>query len=89
VLGDEDDELEETVTIPVNRTEAELIEEKRRLSTLAARRSRKRKAEYKRQLEEHAETMKKERDIWKSRAMAMYEMLPKPHGLEVPEFSSS
>lgn len=86
-LGDEDDELEETVTLPLNPTEAQLIEAKRRQNTIAARRSRKRKLEYTRQLEERAETMQDERDRWRSRAMAC-EALLKHHGLDVPDVPS-
>lgn len=87
-FGDEDDELEETITLPLNPTEAQLIEAKRRQNTIAARRSRKRKLEYTRQLEERAETMQEERDMWKSRALAC-EALLKHHGLEVPELPST
>jgi hypothetical protein len=86
-FGDEEDQLEdEAFTLPPNPTEQELIEAKRRQNTIAARRSRKRKLEYQRELEDSVEAMKEERDMWKSRALT-YHALIKSHGLDSPDFS--
>jgi hypothetical protein len=88
-FGDEEDQLEdEAYTLPPNPTEQELIEAKRRQNTIAARRSRKRKLEYQRELEDSLENMKEERDMWKSRALTCHALL-KSHGLESPEFFDS
>lgn len=88
-FGDEEDQLEdEAYTLPPNPTEQELIEAKRRQNTIAARRSRKRKLEYQRQLEDSLENMQEERDMWKSRALTCHALL-KSHGLESPEFFDS
>jgi Basic region leucine zipper len=88
-FGDEEDQLEdEAYTLPPNATEQELIEAKRRQNTIAARRSRKRKLEYQRELEDSLENVKLERDMWKSRALT-YHALIKSHGLESPEFHDS
>jgi len=85
-FGDEEDQLEdETFTLPPNPTEQELIEAKRRQNTIAARRSRKRKLEYQRELEDTVEVLREERDMWKSRALTC-DALIKSHGLESPEF---
>jgi len=85
-FGDEEDQLEdELYTLPPNPTEQELIEAKRRQNTIAARRSRKRKLEYQRELEDSVESMKEERDKWKSRALTCCALL-KSHGLESPDF---
>lgn len=84
-FGDEQDELEEeSVTLPPNPTEADLIEAKRRQNTIAARRSRKRKLEYQRELEDQVDQLKEERDTWKNRAMT-YQALLKSHGLAAPD----
>ncbi|KIM81096.1 hypothetical protein PILCRDRAFT_821924 [Piloderma croceum F 1598] len=88
-FGDEEDQLEDEVyTLPPNPTEQELIEAKRRQNTIAARRSRKRKLEYQRELEDSLEIVKEERDMWKSRALTCHALL-KSHGLESPEFLDS
>jgi hypothetical protein len=84
-FGDEEDQLEdEVVTLPPNPTEQELIEAKRRQNTIAARRSRKRKLEYQRELEETVEAVTRERDAWKARALTC-EALLTSHGVELPE----
>lgn len=82
--ADDEDELEEIILGP-NATEAEQIEAKRRQNTIAARRSRKRKLAYTRELEDKVDMVTEERDVWKSRALAC-EALLKHHGLEAPEF---
>lgn len=88
-FGDEEDQLEdENFTLPPNPTEQELIEAKRRQNTIAARRSRKRKLEYQRELEDSVEAMREERDMWKSRALTCHALL-QSHGVETPEFFHS
>lgn len=84
-FGDEEDQLEE-ITLPLNPTEAQLIEAKRRQNTIAARRSRQRKLEYTRHLEDKVDTLTEEKEMWKARAVTC-EALLKSHGLTVPEQS--
>jgi hypothetical protein len=84
-FGDEEDQLEE-ITLPPNPTEAQVIEAKRRQNTIAARRSRKRKLEYTRDLEDKVEMLTQEREMWRSRAITC-EALLKSHGLSVPDRS--
>lgn len=87
-FGDEQDELNEEVIITPSMTEQEQIEAKRRQNTIAARRSRKRKLEYQRELEESVEQYKRESEMWKSRAMT-YQALLRSHNVEYPEFPDS
>ena len=71
---DEEDELagsDVAGEAPANSQEAAAIEAKRRQNTLAARRSRKRKLEYQRELEEGLEATRRERDMWKERSMML------------------
>jgi hypothetical protein len=83
-FADEEDQLEDEITLPLNPTEQELIEAKRRQNTIAARRSRKRKLEYQRELEDSVQTLTEERDMWKSRALTCHALL-RSHGLESPD----
>lgn len=83
-FGDEQDELVEDVHINPSMTEQQQIEAKRRQNTIAARRSRKRKLEYQRELEESVEQYKRESEIWKSKAMT-YQALLRSHNIEYPE----
>lgn len=88
-FGDEEDQLEdEVITLPPNPTEQELIEAKRRQNTIAARRSRKRKLEYQRELEDTVEALREEKDVWKTRALTCHALL-KSHGLHSEEFFDS
>nr|VWO96826.1 Cross pathway control protein [Ganoderma boninense] len=82
----EEDELEEEVSLNVG--EADAIEAKRRQNTLAARRSRKRKLEYQRDLEASVEREKEEKEMWKQRAM-LFRALLESHGHEVPSFETT
>jgi len=66
-FGDEEDELVDE-GLPTT-SEAHAIEAKRRQNTLAARRSRKRKLEYQRQLEDMIEDERREKEMWKERAL--------------------
>jgi hypothetical protein len=72
--GDADD-LEELGVLSPTASEAESIEYKRRQNTLAARKSRKRKLEHQRELEEQVETLQGEVELWKGRALTMQNAL--------------
>ncbi|KAH7885467.1 hypothetical protein F5I97DRAFT_1396439 [Phlebopus sp. FC_14] len=84
-FGDEEDQLNEDVVITPSMSEQEQIEAKRRQNTIAARRSRKRKLEYQRELEDNVERFKRESEIWKARAMTCQALL-RSHQIECPEF---
>ncbi|KAI0826954.1 hypothetical protein BC628DRAFT_1372767 [Trametes gibbosa] len=81
----EEDELEDDVNIDQNDLDA--IEAKRRQNTLAARRSRRRKLEYQRELEMGIEQEKEEKEMWKRRS-AVLQALLESHGHEVPSFDA-
>ncbi|KAI0357598.1 hypothetical protein OH77DRAFT_1399077 [Trametes cingulata] len=81
----EEDELQDE--IPIDQNDLEAIEAKRRQNTLAARRSRKRKLEYQRELEASVEREKDEKEMWKRRA-AVLQALLESHGHEVPSFDA-
>lgn len=82
----EDDELDGEEVL-LDNADVDAIEAKRRQNTLAARRSRKRKLEYQRELEISVEQEKAEKETWKRRAM-IYHALLESHGHEVPSFDS-
>ncbi|EGN93964.1 hypothetical protein SERLA73DRAFT_145018 [Serpula lacrymans var. lacrymans S7.3] len=84
-FGDEEDQLNEDVVINSSMTEQEQIEAKRRQNTIAARRSRKRKLEYQRELEDNVEQYKRESEVWKSRALTCQALL-RSHNIECPPF---
>ncbi|KAF9240224.1 hypothetical protein BU15DRAFT_87709 [Melanogaster broomeanus] len=65
--------------------EQQQIEAKRRQNTIAARRSRKRKLEYQKELEDSVERYKSESEIWKQRAMTCQALL-RSHRIECPDF---
>ena len=77
---DEDELADEASLDPAD---VDAIEAKRRQNTLAARRSRKRKLEYQRDLEASVERLNDEMLAWKSRAETLEAVL-RSHGLEVP-----
>ncbi|KAF8079246.1 ectomycorrhiza-regulated protein [Lyophyllum atratum] len=81
---DEEDELTEEPPAS-NATDQEKIEWKRRQNTLAARRSRKRKMQNVQRLEETVERLTREREIWKTRALTLKQLLIS-HGIICPEF---
>ncbi|THH07704.1 hypothetical protein EW145_g3200 [Phellinidium pouzarii] len=75
-FADEEDELADEYEggasgATPSMTETEAIAAKRRQNTLAARRSRMRKLEYQRQLEEKVETEQREKEMWKKRALML------------------
>jgi len=64
-------------------SEEDAIKTKRLQNTLAARRSRKRKLEYQRELEDAIEAERKEKEMWRARALVL-EALLRDKGHEVP-----
>ncbi len=70
---------------PTN-SEEDAITAKRLQNTLAARRSRKRKLEYQRELEDAAEAERKEKERWRARALIL-EALLRDKGHEVPQMT--
>ena len=73
-FGDEEDQLDDYV-LPPNPTEKDLIEQKRRQNTVAARRSRKRKLEHLQLLESSLEKERQEKEQWRERAMMLSSIL--------------
>ena len=84
-FGDEEDQLDDYV-LPPNPTEKDLIEQKRRQNTVAARRSRKRKLEHLQLLETSLEAEKREKEQWRQRALMLASILT-GLGQPVPDFS--
>ncbi|KAI8978736.1 hypothetical protein BD414DRAFT_494235 [Trametes punicea] len=83
-LGEEDELADE---VEIDQNDLEAIEAKRRQNTLAARRSRKRKLEYQRELEASVEREKEEKEMYKRRA-AVLQALLESYGHEVPPFDA-
>lgn len=85
--GSEDEDLSSEGPEPpgADATEQEKIEYKRRMNTLAARRSRRRRLAQFHQLEDDVARLNREKDIWKERALMMERMLSS-HGLPCPNF---
>lgn len=81
---DDEDQLDEDGAVPPNQTELDAIEAKRRQNTLAARRSRKRKLEYQRELEEGVDREREEKEQYRARCLLL-ETYIKSHGLPVPQ----
>jgi hypothetical protein len=75
------DEEEETVAPTLSEEDA--IKAKRLQNTLAARRSRKRKLEYQRELEDAIDAERKDKEMWRERALVL-EALLRDKGHEVP-----
>ncbi|KLO08119.1 hypothetical protein SCHPADRAFT_620528 [Schizopora paradoxa] len=87
-FGDEEDELEDgEEAAPPTGTEADAIAAKRRQNTLAARRSRKRKLEYQRDLENAVETERQEKEMWRGKAM-FFERHMQAMGYPVPYYEN-
>jgi hypothetical protein len=85
-FGDEDDELA-AEDMPLNPTEAELIEIKRRQNTVAARKSRKRKLEQFQRLERDVDYERKMKELWMERANTMWAALRQfPEYKDFPPF---
>jgi hypothetical protein len=86
-FGDEEDQLDDYI-LPPNPTEKDLIEQKRRQNTVAARRSRKRKLEHLQQLETTLEKERQEKERWRERAFLLSSMLIELNQ-PVPDFSAN
>ena len=69
-------------------SEEDAIKTKRLQNTLAARRSRKRKLEYQRELEDAIEAERKEKERWRARALIL-EALLRDKGHEVPQMGEA
>jgi hypothetical protein len=69
-------------------SEEDAINAKRLQNTLAARRSRKRKLEYQRELEDAIETERQEKEMWRARALVL-EALLRDKGHEVPRMGDA
>ena len=69
-------------------SEEDAIKTKRLQNTLAARRSRKRKLEYQRELEDAIEDERKEKEMWRARALVL-EALLRDKGHEVPRMGDA
>ena len=81
-FGQEEDELKDDMGPTLS--EQEQIEAKRRQNTVAARRSRKRKLEYQKELEESVERYKRESEAWRVQAQT-YLALLHSHQIPVPD----
>ncbi|KAI0260224.1 hypothetical protein BC834DRAFT_832102 [Gloeopeniophorella convolvens] len=81
-----EDEEEEAVGPTLSEEDA--IKAKRLQNTLAARRSRKRKLEYQRELEDALELERKDKEMWKARALVL-EALLRDKGHEVPRIDDA
>ena len=79
----EDDDEETIPDLPPDATEEEQIKNKRLQNTLAARRSRKRKLEHQKQLEDENDGLRASRDGWRSHTQALEELL-RGHGIDPP-----
>jgi hypothetical protein len=83
-VDDEEDELLEP--LPVNATEREQIEHKRRQNTLAARKSRKRKLLHQQELEGRVEQLAEDVTRWRTRCDMLSQLL-RSHGIQTPTFT--
>ena len=71
-FGEEEDQLDD---LPLNPTEQDLVEQKRRQNTVAARRSRKRKLEEFQRMKDDRDEERRVKEIWKTRALTMQAQL--------------
>lgn len=86
VESEDEDESEELEPLDPDATEEEKKAYKRRQNTLAARRSRAKRAQEFRRLQEENSRLSRETAIWKERALMMERLLV-THGLPCPNFS--
>jgi len=82
-FGDEEDQLGED--LPLNPTEKDLIEAKRRQNTVAARRSRKRKLEQFQNMEKSRDEERRLKEMWQDRANMLLEVI-RGMGVAYPDF---
>lgn len=80
-------EEEGEVDLGPSVSEEDAIKAKRLQNTLAARRSRKRKLEYQRELEDAIEAERTDKEMWRARALVL-ESLLRDKGHEVPQMSN-
>lgn len=85
VSDEEEDELTEEPPLAANATDEEKINWKRRQNTLAARRSRKRKLMQQQHLEQEVEDLRREKEVWRTRALTLRQLLIS-HGILCPDF---
>lgn len=83
-VEEEEDQLLEP--LPVNATEREQIEHKRRQNTLAARKSRKRKLQHQQELEARVDHLTEEVTRWHTRCDMLSKLL-QSHGIPTPSFT--
>ena len=87
-FGDEEDQLDiDDYVLPPNPTEKDLIEQKRRQNTVAARRSRKRKLEHLQFLESSLEKERQLKEQWRERTFLFASML-RDLNQPVPDFTA-
>lgn len=84
-FGDEEDELEDHI-LPPDSSEKDLIEQKRRQNTVAARRSRKRKLEHLQHLETSLEKERQAKERWRERTGLLLSLLANVNH-PLPDFS--
>jgi hypothetical protein len=76
-------EVEAVIAVDPTLSEEDAIKAKRLQNTLAARRSRKRKLEYQRELEDAIDAERKDKEVWRAHALVL-EALLRDKGHEVP-----
>jgi hypothetical protein len=81
-FADEEDQLDE---LPPNPTEQDLIEQKRRQNTVAARRSRKRKLEQFQNMEASRNEERQLKEMWMDRANVLLQVV-RSMGANYPDF---
>lgn len=81
-FGDEEDQLDD---LPPNPTEKDLIEQKRRQNTVAARRSRKRKLEQFQMMEKSRNEERQLKEQWQERANVLLNLV-RTMGVKYPDF---
>lgn len=86
VVVQSDDEDNDTTPLRKGATEQERIEHKRRLNTLAARRSRRRRADELKELVETVDRLEKDCVKWRTRSVLLHGMLVK-NGFNAPPLS--
>ena len=81
-FADEEDQLDD---LPPNPTEQDLIEQKRRQNTVAARRSRKRKLEQLQRLQGSRDEERAFKEVWTERALVLLKLV-RSMGVNYPDF---
>ena len=81
-FANEEDQLDD---LPPNSTEQDLIEQKRRQNTVAARRSRKRKLEQMQRLQGSRDEERAFKEMWTERALVLLKLV-RSMGVNYPDF---